>query len=478
VQSYTNDGLRRAARSDDVVLARDVEPGGVWILSAPGHCPTWIAPEVFAELATIGREPPLLPLFAAATVVVRSSDGAPLPAALDWLELTPAGDPLVLAKHSNGEYSVSPDFAVVDERAAQQALHTGEDDVARAAQHVRILRAALQSEIDDQNTSFLDAGGRRLLAEAFAHGRDPSVNVVAYPPFGERIVIEHVKAGTLVQVRIGCAHLLELEPVGERELTSRHAQSIADTEGFVLTQGEVLELRVRAVRGATVRVRRPAAATGGPRFELERTAAPRGVSLSPRDAFEMREPTQSADGTFEWSELPAGTYTLAATWVEVPDVYASAVSTFELAEGAEHDLGVLAPHPAGRITLVPRLVAAEGAALPAVDLTSLVARVHLAPTGGPSSAARSFELVHGRPIVVAGLEPGDYTLRIVAVERADHGALIDNAGGLTGAALIEALQRDLEGSEVRLAASAAPIAVTVEGHTRVDVEVPIERLAP
>jgi hypothetical protein len=102
----------------------------------------------------------------------------------------------------------------------------------------------------------------------------------------------------------------------------------------------------------------------------------------------------------------------------------------------------------------------------------------LAPSGGPSSAARSFELVHGRPIVVAGLEPGDYLLRISAVERADHGALIENAGGLTGEALIEELRRDLEGSEVRLAASAAPLAITVEGHTRVDVEVPIERSPP
>ncbi len=73
VQSYTSDGIRRAARSDDLVLARDVEPGGVWILSAPGHCPTWIAPEVYAELATIGREPPFLPLFAASTSSCRSS---------------------------------------------------------------------------------------------------------------------------------------------------------------------------------------------------------------------------------------------------------------------------------------------------------------------------------------------------------------------------------------------------------------------
>lgn len=484
VQSYTSDGIRRAARGDDVVLGRDVEPGGVWILSAPGHCPAWVAPEAIVDMAALGGERPYFPLFPSATVVVRSHDGAPLSATIDWIELTPTGDPRVLAQHANGEHSVSSDFAVVDEGAVQRELFAGVDDVARATQHVRTLREALQREIDAESARHSLDRTTRVTAMTLAHGRDPWANVVAYPPFGERVVIEHVPAGTFVSVRAGCAHMLDFELLGARRIRSRHAQSIAETEGFELAQGEVLELRVRSVRSASVRVQQPAAVTRAPQFDFQRIADPEGSGLAPTEARgarageEKRAPTRSADGAFEWSELPAGTYTLSATWVEAPDFYASAVHTFDLDEGEERDLGVLVPYPTGCITLVPRLVAAEGAALPAVDLTALVVRVSLDGTDGPGAGTRSFNVVHGRPIVVAGLAPGEYTLRIVAVERANHGALIVNAGDLTGADLIEALRRDLEASAVRLAESAAPIAVTVEGHTRVDVEVPIERSAP
>jgi hypothetical protein len=421
-------GEQRRARARDVVFAEDLAPDGLWIVAMDGYCPRVVDPAQIAQrLAQDGFEPfefwprPSVTL----TVVVEAAGAARAP--IDRLVVTSdseaSGAIAWLAKsHRGSNASAGVPWA---ERGRAGWLW----DVAGVTDDVLALVRGVDAASDGvlrvgriRRSPFITAhadGDFSQFADERLHDAAWSTRVV-YQPGGSTRVFENMPAhASLVVCALGAAPLDFVR--GDGAPIASHIESgVVRTASFSLLTDAANELSVLHESGATVRGRLPQDVLPGARLNLSCEQSSRRSTRTERVTSWAGHPVVAPDGSFEWSPLDAGDYSFLAEWERPGNVSSRLALKFALAPGEVRDLGELRPGGAGRLTIHTHLVV--GTALPR-GFGAATHSVRAAIVGpldtdlDPSMVSedapeRYAELLLDGPIVVEGLAPGAYGIRL------------------------------------------------------------------
>jgi hypothetical protein len=405
--------VRRRARLDEAVEARDLAGGGTWIVTADGHCPWVVDPSYLAARMERGEELPIaISLLRSATLTLEFDTQSEPRLAIERVLLNGASGRVVV-----------PDWLVSGDPKATRLpwcnalchdeiveLAFAEPSTERAATCVATIRAAPLGSWDSKHT-------HTLMHQAEYQHQPWAVRYFSDPDEA-RLVIEHVPAN----VRCGLALTGSLPLVFTRAdgapLGCIALDGAACTAAIELETGESLTYHVRRAVPAVVRGRFPPRALSDGGLSLSNTQRARTGTRYSTFTNLCSAPSRDVDGSFEWPLLDAGRYEFSASWEEPGGVHQSVEHEFELAEGEVHDLGELVPQFAGRLTIHARLDA-RGALPPEFEAASYAATIKvIGPidteeqpdprvSWGPN---RDHRVAFGEPCVVDGIEPGTYRI--------------------------------------------------------------------
>jgi hypothetical protein len=472
------DGSVRHAALDEAVTARDLAAGGLWAVSDATSCPRFLDPAlVVAACAQPDSLPLALELAASATLVVE-------------IEAPPAGrQPVSRVELSGANHGQNPE-------ACNRAVSIFNGPFYLAEEQFRLFREVLAAPDHTSRAALL---ARARAAQHFplvagitpdrphAHAM-PWVARVEAGDFGARLVFANVPAGAPVFVAAPTRDLVAFDGAEDFFLRSAQMMGRSASAPITLAPGEVRAIALRHQVGATILGAFPADAVAPERPGISCEVQAKGSSGTA--GGDLGVYTLHENGSFAWTNLLPGEYTLSATWRDTNGRQGSVRLVFTLAEGEVHDIGVLGARAGLDLTLVPHFVAPGGAAeepeaLPAevAARVAVCARVVARPSGEnrPATALSVFFFA-AEPLTLTGLEPGSYTITpqaLVSAEKArKFGALRWGAHDPDTEAYISESDARAGAHDLRLASGSSPLTVELGANTSVDVTVPLVGTAP